>query len=142
MATPTWLDEVPNVDFTHEKRLLEDLVEWGRGLGWNPVETKGIDFSARAQTDLALGKGDRRLRVAVLQKSRSSQGSVRMQSIPEFREAVLVWGGGRQKQWHIELGGVPLDRNWDRAAFEWLLGRLLAAQQRLRGLSRGGHGRI
>jgi hypothetical protein len=46
MATPTWLDEVPNVDFTHEKRLLEDLVEWGRGLGWNPVETKGIDFSA------------------------------------------------------------------------------------------------
>jgi hypothetical protein len=126
MATPKWLDDVPNVDFTQEKRLLNEFVQWGAELGWNPVDSIGMDFNARAQTDLALGKDDRRLRVAVLQKSRSAQGSVRIQSVPEFREANLVWDS-RQKQWHIELGGVPLDRAWDKAAFEWLVARLFAA---------------
>jgi len=126
MALPQWLDQVPNVEFTEEKRLLEELMQWGTDMGWTPVDTDGLDFSERAQTDIALQKDDRKLRIAVLRKSRSSEGAIRIQAVPAFREAILTWRQ-RAKRWQIELGGVPLDRNWDQTAFKWLVERLFAA---------------
>jgi hypothetical protein len=126
MALPKWLDQVPNIDFSREKQVLEDIVDWSCSLGWTPVDPEGMEFSARSATDVALAKGEELIRIAVEPKSRTSQGSIRIQAVPFFRDAFLVWHPTRRK-WQIELGSVPIDRTWDRSSFEWLMERLFAA---------------
>ena len=125
MALPKWLDESHAVDFSHEKQALEEMITWGQALGWSPVDASGIDFSPRTKTDLALGNGEKRLRIGVQPKSRSTQGTIRIQSVPTFRDAFITWQPRRHK-WQIELGGVPLDKKWERDSFEWLVTRLFA----------------
>lgn len=125
MALPNWLDQVPNVDFGREKQALLDILAWANTLGWNRVDPRGLEFTARKETDLALESGDKKLRIAVQPKSRSTLGMIRIQAIPTFRDALIVWQPRRHK-WDIELGGVPLDRKWDEHAFNWLLSRLFA----------------
>jgi hypothetical protein len=125
MALPHWLDEVPNIDFAREKQTLLDILAWGETLGWGRIDTQGLEFNARKGTDLALEKDGKKLRVAVQPKSRNTSGMIRIQAIPTFREAVIVWQP-RNHRWEIELGGVPLDRTWDEGGFGWLLSRLFA----------------
>lgn len=127
MALPSWLDQVPNIDFAREKQALLDILAWGQALGWARVDPQGLEFNARQETDLALEKDDRKLRVAVLSKSRSSLGMIRIQAIPTFRDALIVWQPRRHK-WELELGGVPMDREWDENTFGWLLSRLFAGE--------------
>lgn len=126
LPLPDWLDQVPNVDFTKEKASLAEMTVWAEAEGWRSIDPSGMAFSARQQTDLVLEKGADKLRVAVQPKSRSTEGAIRIQAIPTFREASIVWQPRRHK-WVVELGGVPLDRAWEAKTFHWLVSRLFAA---------------
>lgn len=126
MALPKWLDQVPNVDFAREKEALLDILAWATSLGWRRVDPSGLEFNARRESDVALENVDRKLRIAVQSKSSSKEGMIRIQAIPTFRDALIVWQPRRRK-WEIELGGVPMDRTWDEESFSWLVSRLFAA---------------
>jgi len=125
MALPNWLDQVPNLDFGREKQALLDILSWGQTRSWNRVDTRGMEFNARTETDVAMENGTKKLRIAVQPKARTTQGMIRIQAVPTFREALVVWRPNRRK-WEVELGGVPLDRDWNEGTFEWLLSRLFA----------------
>ena len=127
MALPNWLDQVPNVDFTQEKDALRDLLSWGEALGWHTSDPSGMEFNARQSADIVLEfRGDRKIRIAVQSKSKSSLGMIRIQAIPTFREASIIWLP-RRHQWQIQLGGVPIDRPWAEDSLRWLFERLFAA---------------
>lgn len=126
MALPNWLDQVSNISFEREKELLHKLIDWLIQLEWSQA-SGGMDFSERQQADLVFTKDqpERKIRVAVLPKSKSSQGALRIQAIPTFSEAEYRWRHSKRR-WEIEIGGVPMDRYDDFESFEWLLERLFA----------------
>ncbi len=126
MALPDWLDQVPNLSFEREKALLNQILVWAHDLEWERADTAGMDFSERNPTDLVLSNGHEQwLRFAVLPKNRTSQGAIRIQAVPTFKEAEYRWKPQRRK-WEVEIGGVPMDRFDDADSFRWLLGRLFA----------------
>jgi hypothetical protein len=105
MALPQWLDQNPKLSFEREKQLLLSIQQWATGLGWDPETSAELDFSARQKTDIAMKKGNQSFRVAVLPKSKESQGAIRLQGIPGFKEAEYIWKP-RRKKW---------ERNWRSA---------------------------
>jgi hypothetical protein len=119
MALPKWLDQ-SEVDYSHEKDALSNAVRWSKSLGWKTARKSGLDFDSRTSADLVLRKGENLVRFAVSQKTKDSGGRIRLQSVPQFREAVLIWNG-RSKSWHIELGEIDINRDWDEGSLEWLL---------------------
>lgn len=124
MRSPAWLDSVPNISFDQEKEIIGQLVEWAEQIGWQAtIEPQGYEFETRVKSDLVLAKNDVIIRVAVKAKSNSKQGMIRLQCIPTFRDAEIVWEP-KTRQWHIELGGVPIDQAWNVDSFAWLVGRL------------------
>lgn len=125
MALPRWLDEGGNTGYEAEKALLEDLHAWGQELGWLPITEASSEDWAGPQADLILSKADQNLLFEVVQKGRTSDGYVKVRAVPTFRDAALVWIG-KKERWTIELGGVPLDREWNSETFAWLVGRLFA----------------
>ena len=122
MAVTHWMDEAPLVSYKEEKDALEKIEAWGQSARWKPADSKGLEFDSRQGADLVLRSGDRLLRIAVQPKGRSSEGLIRIQAVPTFREAFLQRGN----DWTLELGGVPLDRSWNQDMFLWLVDRLFA----------------
>ena len=106
-----------------EKATVDELTRWAEAKGWERTDPSGYEFHRDLPADLVLRRGDQILRMDVKYSPRWREGMVRIQAVPTFREAILVYRG----EWTLELGGVPLDRPWDSETFAWLLERLFAA---------------
>ena len=105
---PKWLDTVPGVDFTPEKKLLEDLERWASSDGWTVSDGRSLPESLRQRTDVLLvhQKRDRQLRIAVLPKAKRSPGAVRIDA-SSLRVFELVYRP-KEGQWRVETAAVPL----------------------------------
>lgn len=121
---PSWLDQVHNLDFSPEKILLGKIEEWALLNGWKVSDGKSLPLDLSQRTDVLLEKKElnRRIRIAVLQKSDNSSGAIRMDS-SDLLTLELVYQSDNGK-WSVEAGGVRFEHDLLARSFEWLFGLL------------------
>src|SRR5580692_8463197 len=102
VVLPGWLDQVPRIDFTPEKSILTKLETWAEEHGWTVTDGSGLPEALRDRTDVLFEHpdGEKRIRAAVLQKSRSNGGMIRLDS-SNFRTIELVYLS-RKHRWRVE----------------------------------------
>jgi hypothetical protein len=122
---PDWIDQVPGVDFTPEKDLLRNLEQWAAENGWEVSDGSSLPSDLRHRTDVLLSRpgNGRHLRIAVLPKSRSSRGLVRIDATRDRpfsnRTFELVYQP-RHNRWRVEAATIPLDDNIIEKGWDWL----------------------
>ena len=105
---PQWIDQVPGVDFEPEKKLLADLEAWASENGWDVSDGSKLSSELRRRTDVLLEQPEkkRRLRIAVLDKTKRGPGVIRMDA-SNHRIFELVYQP-KAMRWRVETGTVPL----------------------------------
>src|SRR5580692_8082008 len=103
VVLPGWLDQVPRIDFTPEKSILTQLETWAEEHGWTVSDGGSLPEALRDRTDVLLEHpdGEKRIRVAVLQKSRSGMGLIRLDS-SIIRTVELAYIR-KLKRWRVEV---------------------------------------
>lgn len=127
MATvlPDWMDEVEGVDFTPEKELLCELEQWAATRGWKVSDGSSLPTELRQRTDVLLSEDgqQRYLRIAVLPKTRTGPGVVRIDATSHrpfsHRIFELVYQP-KQRRWRVEAATIPLSDDIQRAGWDWL----------------------
>ena len=116
---PQRLDENQGVDFTLEKALLVDFEDWAAVHGWSVSDGSQLPHELSQKTDVLLDQQQgKRVRIAVLPKSKGSPGTIRVDATPSFRSFELVYQP-RKKRWRVEVAAVPViddiaQEGWDR----------------------------
>lgn len=120
VVIPTWLDQVPPLDFAPEKALLTQIETWAQANGWTVSDGSGLPLELRQRTDVLLEQVDKeqRVRLAVLQKSRSDIGVIRLDA-SNLRTVELVYRR-RQKLWRVEAAGIPIEDDLLTRGLDWL----------------------
>src|SRR5436305_1568882 len=104
LVLPEWLDQVPGIDFTPEKELLSDLEEWASRNGWEVSDGSSLPSELSRRTDVLLSqpRGERRLSIAVLPKTRRGPSIIRIDATSHrpfsHRSFELVYQQ-RHKRW-------------------------------------------
>jgi hypothetical protein len=118
VVLPKWISQVPELDFAHETKLLEDFEGWAQRKGWIVSDGSSLPLELRERTDvlLELPGSQQRIRIAVLPKSRRGVGAIRLDA-SNLRTVELIYRP-RQKRWRVEIAGVPLeddllDHGWE-----------------------------
>lgn len=121
VVLPTWLDQVPTVNFAPEKDLLTQLETWAQANGWIVSDGSKLPLELRQRTDVLLEQPDlnQRLRLAVLRKSRNGVGVIRVDS-SNLRTVELVYQR-RQPHWRVEAGGVRVEDDLLNRGWAWLI---------------------
>jgi hypothetical protein len=121
VVLPGWLDQVPTVDYSPEKDLLRELERWAQQNGWNVSDGSKLSIELRQRTDVLLERPsyDQRLRVAVLPKSRSGKGTIRVDA-SNLRTVELLYQR-KQPHWRVEAGGVRVEDDLLRRGWDWLI---------------------
>ena len=124
MVQPAWLDQIQGVDFEPEKKMLGDIQRWATDNGWVASDGSKLQFGLAAHTDVLLEKSheDRRVRLAVLRKSNSGDGEIRLDS-SEFTTIELIYLPDT-KRWRAEVGNVTLQKDFNYEDIPWLFGKL------------------
>ena len=119
VVLPGWLDQVPEIDFTREKEMLTQLEAWAVQKGWAVTDGAGLPSGLRERTDVLLTHpdGEKRIRVAVLQKNRSSSGYIRLDA-SNLRTLELEF---RRKHWRVLAGAVPIEDDIVTRGWDWLV---------------------
>jgi hypothetical protein len=122
VVLPGWLDQVPKIDFGAEKAMLTQLETWAQDNGWTVTDGADLPSGLRERTDVLLAHpdGERRIRVAVLQKSRSSVGYIRLDA-SNLRTLELEY---RRKHWRVLAGAVPIEDDIASRGWNWLVSLL------------------
>jgi hypothetical protein len=121
VVLPAWLDHAPTVDFTPEKNLLVQLERWAEAHGWTVSDGSGLSSELRQRTDVLIEHpaSDRRIRLAVLRKSRRGVSSIRVDA-SNLRTVELVFQR-RQRRWRVFAGGVPIEDDVVGRGWDWLV---------------------
>jgi len=124
VVIPSWLDQVSTLDFTPEKALLAQIEIWAQANGWTVSDGSGLPLELRQRTDVLLEQVDKqqRVRLAVLQKSRSDIGLIRLDA-SNLRTVEIVYRR-RTKLWRMEVAGVPVEDDILARGWDWLFERM------------------
>ena len=124
VVVPAWLDDVPKIDYTPEKQLLADFESWATANGWVVTDGSSLPIELRRRTDVVFEKPDtnQRLRLAVLRKSRSNAGSIRVDS-SDLLTVVLIYQRKRP-HWGVEAGGIRFENDLEARGWDWLVNLL------------------
>jgi hypothetical protein len=119
VVLPNWLDQVQGVDFTPEKEMLSELEHWASADGWEVSDGRSLSFELRQRTDVLIDqpKSRRRLRVAVLSKSKGSPGAIRIDA-STHRIFELVYQP-KNRRWRVETAAVPLSDDLQKEGWAW-----------------------
>src|ERR1700722_3915433 len=119
VVLPGWLDQVPKIDFTPEKSILAQLERLAEASGWTVTDGRSLPEALRERTDVLFEHpdGEKIIRAAVLQKSRSGSGMIRLDS-SIFRTVELVYLR-RKHRWRVEIGSVPIEEEDDVLSHGW-----------------------
>jgi hypothetical protein len=122
---PSWLDQVPGVDFTPEKDLLRDLEQWAAERGWEVSNGGDLPSELERRTDVLLSqpRKQRHMRIAVLPKTRRGSGLIHIDAVSyqPFSDRIfeLVYQP-RRKRWRVEVATVPLSDDISKEGWDWL----------------------
>ena len=121
VVLPEWLDQVPTVNFAPEKYLLTQIETWAETHGWMVSDGSQLPLELRQRTDVLLEQPDhdRRIRLAVLRKSRNGVGFIRVDS-SNLRTVELLYQH-KQPQWRVEAGGVRVEDDLLNRGWDWLI---------------------
>jgi hypothetical protein len=120
VVIPAWLNQIPNVDFGPERQMLMQLETWATENNWTVSDGSSLPSEFRQRTDVLFERPEKEqsIRAAVLQKSRSSSGVIRLDS-STFRTLELVYRP-RQKRWRVEAGSIPIEDDVSKRGWRWL----------------------
>ena len=114
VVAPGWLDQVPNLDFGHEKELLTAFETWAEANGWIVSDGESLPEELQKRTDVLLEypsddkrRDSKRLRLAVLRKSRSSGGVICVDA-SNLRTVELLFQR-KMPHWRVEAAGVRVE---------------------------------
>lgn len=121
IVLPNWLDQSPKVNYTSEKDMLSQFQTWAEDNGWVVSDGSKLPIALRQRTDVLLEQPDQnqRIRLAVLRKSRSNVGRIRVDS-SNLRTVELIYQR-KQPNWRVEAGGVRVEDDLINRGWAWLI---------------------
>jgi len=120
VVLPAWLDQAPKLSFEPEKELLTQIELWAAENGWIVSDGSSLPSPLRQRTDVLLEQPERqrRVRLAVLRKSRNGVGYIRMDSSDLLTVELLYQR--KQPHWRVEAGGGRVEDDLLKRGWTWL----------------------
>lgn len=125
LVMPTWLDQVPHVDFSEEKRFLTQIQQRAKSEEWTASDGERLSDVLRARTDLLLRENgtDRTIRFAVLPKRKGRPGEL-VADFSNLVSAGFVQDPARSA-WKLLISGVVVERDFlarmDESGWRWFV---------------------